>query len=116
MTRSFSAPRPLEAAWQSVLEGSLGRTVQPRPLAVMVERLSARYRGEAVVLAHADEMAARAMFWTPRDLPKVHRAVAELVYAKALPERPLRVLDLGAGLGATSMGFLRALPTAGGER
>lgn len=110
MTRSFSSPRPLEAAWQSVLEGALGRAVAPRSLAVMVERLSARYRGEAVTLAHADEMAARALFWTPRDLPKVHRAVGELSFARALPARPLRVLDLGAGLGATSLGLLRALP------
>ena len=110
MSRSFPSPRPVEPAWQSVLEGSLGRVVAPRPLAVMVERLSARYRGEAVNLAHADEMSARALFWFPRDLPKVHRAVAELAHAQALPARPLRVLDLGAGLGATFMGFLRALP------
>jgi SAM-dependent methyltransferase len=110
MSRSFPSPRPVEPAWQAVLEGSLGRVVAPRPLAVMVERLSARYRGEAVNLAHADEMSARALFWFPRDLPKVHRAVAELAHAQALPARPLRVLDLGAGLGATFMGFLRALP------
>lgn len=104
------APPPIEAAWQSALEDALGRPVAPRSLGVMVERMSARYRGEEVVLAAADELAARALFWFPRDLPKVHRAVAELVQAGALPDRPLRVLDLGAGLGATSLGLLRALP------
>ncbi|MEZ4391999.1 MAG: class I SAM-dependent methyltransferase, partial [Polyangiales bacterium] len=110
MKRSFPAPSPIEAAWQSVLESALGRTVAPRSLGVMVERLSARYRGENVVLAPADELAARALFWLPRDLPKVQRAVSELSFAGALPDRPLKVLDLGAGLGATSLGLLRALP------
>lgn len=107
---TFAPPPPLEAAWQSVTEGALGRSVAPRSLAVMVERLSAQYRGEAVALAPADALAARALFWLPRDLPKVHRAVVELAHADALPRRPLRVLDLGAGLGATSLGLLRALP------
>lgn len=93
-----------------MLESALGRTVAPRSLGVMVERLSARYRGENVVLAPADELAARALFWLPRDLPKVQRAVSELSFAGALPDRPLKVLDLGAGLGATSLGLLRALP------
>lgn len=93
-----------------MLESALGRTVAPRSLGVMVERLSARYRGENVVLAPADELAARALFWLPRDLPKVQRAVSELAFAGALPDRPLKVLDLGAGLGATSLGLLRALP------
>ena len=103
-------PPPIESAWQSVLEDALHRPVAPRALGVMVERMSARYRGEPVVLAASDELAARALFWFPRDLPKVHRAVMELVRAGALPARPLRVLDLGAGLGATSLGLLRALP------
>lgn len=103
-------PPPIESAWQSVLEDALHRPVAPRALGVMVERMSARYRGEPVVLAASDELAARALFWFPRDLPKVHRAVMELVRAGALPPRPLRVLDLGAGLGATSLGLLRALP------
>jgi SAM-dependent methyltransferase len=103
-------PPPIEPAWQRCLDDALARPVAPRPLAVMIERLSAKYRGEAVVLAPADELAARTLFWFPRDLPKVHRAVRELADAGALPARPLRVLDLGAGLGATSLGVLRALP------
>lgn len=76
----------------------------------MVERVSKKYRGEAVNLAHADELTARAMFWFPRDLGKVARPVWELCAVDALPLRPLRILDLGAGLGATSLGVLRALP------
>ncbi len=99
----------LEKAWEELLSASLGRRVEPRALALMVSRQSARYRGEAVNLAHADSLAARALFWFPRDVHKAALPVEELLAASALPDRSLRVLDLGAGLGATSLGALRAL-------
>jgi ribosomal protein RSM22 (predicted rRNA methylase) len=102
-------PAPLEAAWDEALGRALGRSVHPDALGTMVARQAARYRGEAVALSAADSLAARLRFWFPRDLTKVARPVAELVRARALPPRPLRVLDLGAGLGATSLGLLRAL-------
>lgn len=102
--------KPVEPEWIAVLERALGRTVSPEALAVMVARQSRRYLGEDVAIAPADGLAARTMFWFPRDVLKVARAVGELSWAGALPDRPLRVLDLGAGVGATSLGALRALP------
>ncbi len=104
--------KPVEPEWIAVLERALGRTVPPEALAVMVARQSRRYLGEDVAIAPADGLAARTMFWFPRDVLKVARAVGELAWAGALPDRPLRVLDLGAGVGATSLGALRALPPA----
>lgn len=102
-------PDPLEDRWEAALASSLDRRVDPKALAVMVGRQSARYRGEDVPLAHADALTARTLFWFPRDLLKVTLPLEELVSAGALPERPLRVLDLGAGVGATSFGVIRAL-------
>ena len=103
---------PVEPAWAAVLERALGRSVPLEALAVMVARQSRRYLGEDVALAPADGLAARTLFWFPRDVLKVARAVGELAWADALPDRPLRVLDLGAGVGATGLGALRALPPA----
>lgn len=100
---------PLEDAWQKLLADSLGRRVDAKPLALMVARQSARYRGEDVALAHADALAARALFWFPRDVHKFALPSHELLAAGALPDRPLRILDVGAGLGASSLGVVRAL-------
>lgn len=62
--------------------------------------------------APEDELAARLGFWFPRDVRKVEAAVEGL--GLAIPEgRPLRVVDLGAGLGASHRGLLRALGGAG---
>jgi SAM-dependent methyltransferase len=102
-------PAPLEDRWEAALAASLDRRVDPKALAVMVGRQSARYRGENVPLAHGDALTARTLFWFPRDLLKVALPVEELLAAGALPERPLRILDLGAGVGATSFGVIRAL-------
>jgi hypothetical protein len=63
----------------------------------------------------AEALGARLVFSFPRDVPKGAGAVRELVASGALrvpPDRPLRVLDLGAGLGATSRGLVRALAAA----
>jgi SAM-dependent methyltransferase len=54
--------------------------------------------------------AARAQFFLPRDLVKVLGPVADLARLGRIPAGPtLRVLDVGAGLGATSFGLSRAL-------
>jgi ribosomal protein RSM22 (predicted rRNA methylase) len=56
---------------------------------------------------------ARLVFFLPRDLPKVFGPLQELVTATPqLFTRPLRVLDLGAGLGTTSLGIARYLKLA----
>ena len=83
-------------------------------LGPMLERLSQVYN-----LSDGKEAAkllpARLAFSFPRDVPKGHAAVRELVAAKALvPERDraFRLLDVGAGLGAMTHGVVRALATA----
>ncbi len=100
---------PVEAAWRDVLAAALGRAITPSALATMVAKQSQAYLGEPVVLSPDDSRAARTLFWFPRDLPKPARAIAELHRAGALPARPTTVLDLGAGMGATSVGALRTL-------
>lgn len=84
--------------------------MEPSVLALLVSRQAARYRGEEVALAHGDELAARCLFWLPRDLPKSQYPTEELRLADALPRRPLRVLDVGSGLGTTALGVSLALP------
>src|SRR5262249_30266646 len=72
--------------------------------------------GAARGAGSADAMAARLGFSFVRDVPKAHAAVRELVGTGALAipaDRALRVLDVGAGLGATTWGVVRALAEAG---
>src|SRR4029077_13314265 len=97
-------------------------------LAACVARLSSAYNDPAVARATIrDAGAARLGFSFARDVPKGAAAVRELVATGTLAsdrrpaaqtERPaadrehandLRVLDLGAGLGATTWGLIRAL-------
>lgn len=113
LEHTLPAFNPIEPAWADVLAGAVGRAVDPRALSVMVGRVSARCQGEEVQLAARDGLAARTLFWFSRDLPKFARAITELDLAGALPHRPLRVLDLGAGLGASSLGVARALAAIG---
>ncbi len=60
------------------------------------------------------ELAARLGFWFPRDVPKVQCAVRDVVI-EVPKDRALRVLDLGAGLGASHRGLLRALAAQTGR-
>jgi len=58
--------------------------------------------------------AARLLFFTPADLPKLIFTLAELASRGRIQQdpahaRPLRVLDLGAGHGAQTLGLLAAL-------
>lgn len=55
-------------------------------------------------------LCARLRFFVARDAPKIAAPLAELAAAGALPRATtLRVLDLGAGLGTTSLGAARLL-------
>lgn len=116
--------QPLEARWQEVLDsvlrsmrGSGLTTRDVARLAPKVEELSrayntARAEGRRTKLP----LEARIAFSFPRDVPKGAGAVRELVASGVLtipPDRPLRVLDLGAGLGAMTWGLVRALAAAG---
>src|SRR6185503_5741306 len=58
----------------------------------------------------AGDLAARAMFFTIADAMKIAIPLGELARRGALPAaRPLRIVDLGAGCGAMSLGALVAL-------
>jgi SAM-dependent methyltransferase len=120
-------PRPLEDDWQRTLD-SIARSRgwstsrEPARLSAELATLSAAYnRGsDAADEARAVREApgARLVFSFVRDVPKVAGAVRELVASGLLrltAEAPLRVLDLGAGLGASTWGLARALEAAGGR-
>ena len=118
--------RPLEDAWRPVLEAVLRRLGAPGlddvgRLAPRLAELSRAYNegraGDAPDRGPTP-LEARVAFSFARDVPKGGAAVAELVAAGVLkvPEdRPLRILDLGAGLGAMTWGVVRALAAAGAK-
>lgn len=88
--------------------------VEPAAVAAGVAALSARYnRDRRAGPLDPAMQAARLLFFFPRDVEKGREAVAELVALRLVPDRPLRVLDLGAGLGATTVGVAAALRDAG---
>lgn len=115
--------RPLEARWQAVLDGvaksqRLTPSTEVAKLGAEVERLSSLYNGASgeVAPGHGALLSARLGFSFVRDVPKSSVAVAELIARGLLAldeSRPLKVLDVGAGLGATTWGVVRALDAAG---
>jgi SAM-dependent methyltransferase len=117
--RSASLVRPFEADWRDTLDAiararGLPTSQEPSRVARQLELLSAAYNG--AYRETQDTFAARLLFSFARDVPKGGAAVRELVGAGLLQVRaghPLRVLDVGAGLGATTWGVARALEAAG---
>jgi hypothetical protein len=115
--------RPLEDDWREVLDAVARSRSWPTShdvarLAARVQELSAAYNDPTRARAGVREAgAARLGFSFPRDVPKSAGAVRELVATGTLRgDEPLRVLDLGAGLGATTWGLARALRAAGSRR
>jgi ribosomal protein RSM22 (predicted rRNA methylase) len=116
--------QPLEEDWRDTLASVARRhrwltTDTPGKLAERVARLSRAYN-EAKPLAAGsdDELTARLGFSFARDVPKSAGAVRELVATGVLSlpsHRALTVLDVGAGLGATTWGVARALAAADGK-
>jgi predicted O-methyltransferase YrrM len=121
---------PLTEDWRETLD-ALARargwpsSREPERLAAHVASLSRAYnaKGPSASLRTKDALGARLGFSFPRDVPKAAGAVRELIATGTLamiPDRPLRILDLGAGLGASSWGVARALdslaPPASGRR
>lgn len=87
---------------------------EPERLGNLVASLAAAYNDPSRArAAMRDAGAARLGFSFARDVPKAAAAVRELVAAGAVrsasPDAPLRVLDVGAGLGAMTWGLVRAL-------
>jgi hypothetical protein len=116
----LSLVRALEEDWRDTLDAVARRRGWPASqdvpeLAARVAALSASYNDPAVARATMrDGGAARLSFAFARDVPKAAAAVRELVVLKAIPEGArLRILDLGAGLGATTWGVVRALESHG---
>ncbi len=109
---------PLDDSWRETLDGvararGWPTTQEPARLSREVARLSAAYNEGFA--GHAP-LPARLAFSFVRDVPKTAGAVRELVGTGILhgaEGRPLRVLDLGAGLGASTWGLARALESAG---
>jgi ribosomal protein RSM22 (predicted rRNA methylase) len=118
--------RPLEDEWQHVLDGVLVKMGAPKTtevarLAPKLAELSRAYNEGA---AGADKkpvpLEARVAFSFARDVPKGAAAVRELVAAgllgsSPLSASPLRILDIGAGLGAMTWGVVRALAASGAK-
>lgn len=113
---------PLDTRWVALVD-----TLAPRllgrddrkgaSLAAAVSRTSELYTRERAALGLAtDALAARLRFYLLRDLPKVQGPLAELAAASRLPEEKVwRVLDVGAGLGTTSLGVAELAKRAGAE-
>ena len=113
----------LEDDWKRTLD-DLGRargwptSGEPAKLGALVRLLSDAYNDvpSANVATSAQALAARLGFSFARDVPKSAAAVNELVTTGVLTlpsDRPLRLLDVGAGLGATTWGIARALAESG---
>jgi hypothetical protein len=118
----LSLVRPLEDDWRHTLDAVASArgwptSREPAKLGKWVENLSAAYNDPARARASVrDAGAARLGFSFVRDVPKGAAAVRELVATGILrmrEEGTLRILDIGAGLGATTWGVVRALEAAG---
>jgi hypothetical protein len=117
--------RPLETDWRDALDAAARRrgwptSHDPARLGASVAELSAAYNDPSRARAGMRQAGAARLGWSfPRDVPKGAAAVRELVALGRVrldcEREPLRILDLGAGLGATTWGVLRALTAAGGR-
>jgi SAM-dependent methyltransferase len=91
-----------------------------RPLWELVAIVSDAYNREREALldrtpSSTDGLQARLRFYLPRDAAKILSPLGELAHAGLLPKRRWRVLDLGAGLGTTSLGAARVARYLGVE-
>lgn len=83
---------------------------EPERLGPMVRAVSEAYNrdGHADALSPRTRLAARLGFFLPRDIPKASGAVREVAARGWIPA-DARVLDVGAGLGATTFGLARVV-------
>lgn len=81
-----------------------------------VSRLYTRDRDQLEKARGRDVLTARMRFFLTRDVKKMEAPMQELAFAGALPEKETwRVLDLGAGLGTTTLGLAPFAEAAGAE-
>jgi hypothetical protein len=114
--------RPLGDDWRETVD-AVGRargwptSRDPARLGALVAALSVAYNDPRQARASVqDAGAARLGFSFVRDVPKGAAAVRELLALGVMRrDAPLRVLDLGAGLGAMTWGVQRARVAAGAE-
>lgn len=115
--------RPLEDDWRATLDGIAQArrwpTTHDARLAACVADLSAAYNDATRARAPVKQAGpARLSFSFVRDVPKGAAAVREILAARAIrgiddEGHVVRVLDVGAGLGAMTWGLARALDAAG---
>jgi hypothetical protein len=112
--------RSLEDDWRDALDAVARRRGWPTShdaarLGARVAALSEAYNDPTRARATMEEAGAgRLGFAFARDVPKAAAAVRELVAVGALRlDSQLRVLDVGAGLGAMTWGLVRALEASG---
>lgn len=112
---AIAVPPALEAAVLAAAREVVGdAALATGPLQRAIADRSARYTSDRDRLAKpADrtaDLAARAAFFTIADAMKIAVPLRELAGRGALPaHRPLRVVDLGAGCGALSLGLVATL-------
>ncbi|HEX3476180.1 MAG TPA: small ribosomal subunit Rsm22 family protein [Kofleriaceae bacterium] len=107
-------PTEVEEVIHAATRAALGDApLATAPLTRAIVDRSRRYTSERGRPAadRAADLAARAMFFTVADAMKIAIPLGELTGRGALPRaRPLRIVDLGAGCGAMSLGAIVALP------
>jgi SAM-dependent methyltransferase len=110
----------IDDEWRSALDAVAEMRRWPKThdhtkLSAQVGRVSAAYNHEGhdalPNLDRNEALAARTEFFFPRDIAKGWGAARELVRTGAIGEasKPLRMLDLGAGVGAMTWGIAHAL-------
>jgi ribosomal protein RSM22 (predicted rRNA methylase) len=115
----FECPPAIERCLRDAARAKLGDgALRPVALKRAVTDRSLAYTSERDRLAEVAkttmDLAARALFFTIADIPKPMVALAELAHAGLLPEAsPLRVLDVGAGVGAMTFGLAAFLAQHG---
>src|ERR1043165_5320584 len=114
---TWVVPVELEDAVYAAARDVLGDgPLQPAALNAAVIDRSKRYTSERERLSkpadRTGDLAARAVFFTVADAMKIAIPLGELAGRGALPaRRPLRIVDMGAGCGAMSLGSVAPLAT-----
>lgn len=110
----WTVPTELEEVVHAATRAALGDApLATAPLTRAIVDRSRRYTSERdrPTADRTADLAARAMFFTIADAMKIAIPLGELAHRGALPRaRPLRIVDLGAGCGAMSLGAIVALP------